>query len=324
MKKKQFMYGFSAILFAGILTLTSCKKKQQEKNDDEPQDTEQGTMSDNNTAESYMADIVSIGSQGSENGTLTTYKMGNPAEVVNIPMGSEYLISSSCATLSFNATAKTFTVDFGTTPCICSDLRYRSGKLFFDYSGSTSFPTAYRMPGFKMSITSSGYVVDGYTVNISNKTITNTTPSSITPGPNPGTNLTWSITANVTINKPATAGGGTITWNCNRTKELVNTSDPNCYGGQGVPVDWTKAKIRLNGTASGINASNETYAAKMTNLTRDFNCAWPAKGAWIEGNLDFTPGTRYTRYINFGTVGSGACDRTATVTINGQTYTFNF
>jgi len=316
MKSKQLLFGFGIMVLAGSLTLTGCKKKQKE--DTTEPDTEQGTISENNLAESFMADVASMGSQGSENGTLTTYKMGDPGGVVSTPMGPEYLISAACATISTNVTAKTFTIDFG-TGCLCNDGRTRSGKLYFDYSASTSFPTAYRMPGFKLSITSSGYVVDNYTVNITNKTITNTTPSTITAGPNPGTNLTWSISANVTINKPS--NGGTITWNCSRTKELINTNDPLCYGGQTVPIDWTKAQVRLNGTASGVNSSNESYTASMVNLERYFTCKVINIYPFVKGQLNFTPGSRPTRYIDFG---PGSCDRNATVTINGVTYTFTF
>lgn len=321
MKTKNIMYGLTAVIIAGSLTLTSCKKKQKEDTTDP--DTEQGTISDNNLAESFMADVASIGSQGSENGALTTYKMSNPNGIGSVPMNDpDYLISSACATLSFNVPAKTFTVDFGITPCLCNDGRYRSGKLFFDYSMSTNTitPIYYRTPGFKMTIASNNYVVDGYTVNISNKTITNTTPLSIPTGTNPGTNLTWSISANVNVVKPS--NGGTVTWNCTRTKELLNTNDPICYGGQGVPINWTKAKIRLNGNANGTTAGGENYTAVITNLVRDFGaCKVGNIYPWISGNLDFTPGARYTRYINFG---SGTCDRSATVTINGVTYSFNF
>lgn len=318
MKTKQLIFGLSVLVLAGSLTLTSCKKKQKE--DVTEPDSEQGTITDNNLAENFMNDIVAIGSQGSENTVLTTYKAGQG--VVSVPMNTpEFLMAAACATLTFNGPAKTFTVDFGPTPCVCNDGRQRSGKLFFDYSISTNTitPIYYRTPGFKMAVTASNYVVDGYTVNITNKTITNTTPMSIATGTNPGTNLTWSVSANVSINKPS--NGGTITWTCSRTKELINTNDPACYGGQSVPIDWTKAKIKLNGTASGVNASNENYTASMIDLERHFTCKVINMYPFVKGQLNFTPGTRPTRYIDFG---PGTCDRAATVTISGITYSFNF
>lgn len=318
MKTRKLVFGLTAFILAGSLSLTSCKKKQKEE-EEEP-DTEQGTITDNNLAESFMNDVAAMGSQASENTTLTTYKQGVNS-VVSVPMEQNSLMASACATLNFNTGAKTFTIDFG-TGCLCADNRTRSGQLYFDYSMSTNTitPIYYRTPGFKMSITSNNYVVDNYTVNISSKTIENTTPISIPTGTNPGTNLTWSISANVSIIKPS--NGGTVTWNCSRTKELLNTNDPNCYKGQAFPIDWTKAKVRLNGSASGMTAGGENYTATITNLVRDFGgCKIGNMYPFISGNLDFTPGTRPTRYINYG---SGSCDRNATVTIKGITYSFSF
>jgi hypothetical protein len=309
MTAKQLILTVSTFVLAGSLMLTSCKKKNKEEEDI---DNDQTEASENNLAESMMNDVAGIGSQGSENGSLSTYRTNGPNDIFMGP----------CATVSLNATAKTFTVDFGATPCLCLDGKYRSGKLIFDYSLSTNTitPIYYRTPGFKMSVASSNYVVDGYTVNIGSKTIENTTPNSIPTGTNPGTNLTWSISASVSIIKPN--NGGTITWNCNRTKTLLNTSDPNCYQGQSMPIMWNKAKISLSGSANGTTASGNNYTSTITNIVRDFGgCKINGRYPFISGKIDFTPGTKATRYIDFG---NGSCDNSGTITIKGITYTFNF
>ena len=199
-------------------------------------------------------------------------------------------MAATCASvITSTVTPKTFTIDFGTTGCTGTDGRVRSGKLVYDFSGSTLGATRYRNPGFSMNVSSINYVVDGYTVNITNKTISNTTPASL---PN-GTNLTWSVSANISILKP---GGGTITWLCNRTKELTNTSDVNCYSGQANPIKWSKAIVKINGTATGVNTSGETYSSTATNLVRDFNCSpsvlYPHKHPFISGTILYTPGSR--------------------------------
>lgn len=309
MKTKQLILTLSTVVLAGSLMFTSCRKKNKEEEDVDKDQTE---AAENNLAENMMNDVASIGSQGSESGSLSTYRTD----------GTNDLFMGPCATVSLNAVAKTFTVDFGTTPCLCLDGKTRSGKLIYDYSMSTNTvtPIYYRTPGFKCSITSSNYVVDGYTVNISNKTIANTTPSTIPTGTNPGTNLTWSISANVSIVKPS--NGGTVTWNCNRTKTLLNTSDPNCYKGQNTAIDWSKAKISLSGSASGVTASGNNYTSTISNLVRDFGgCKIANRYPFISGTIDFTPGTKATRYIDFG---NGTCDNSGTITIKGITYTFNF
>ena len=306
MKTKQLILTLSTLVLAGSLMLTGCRKKTKEN--EEP-DKDQSAAQENTLAENYMNDVAGIGSQGSENGSLSTYRND----------GSQDVFGISSASVTFGP--NTFTVDFGAYPGVnCIDGRKRSGKLMFDYSASTNSATAYRNPGYKLSITSANYTVDDYTVNIISKNISNTTPTTIPTGTNPGVNLTWNVTANVNIIKPA--GGGTITWNCNRTKTLLNTNDPMCYQGQSSPILWNKARIQIDGNASGVTAGGEAYTAYMIGMTRDFGtCGSLLKYPWIAGNLNFTPGTKATRYVNFG---SGACDRIAVVTINGIDYTFNF
>lgn len=314
MKTKSLIYLASATVLALTLTLGGCKKKHEEQQQPATVDNEQGSSSDNTFAETTVNDIGNMASQGVENGSLTTYK-GMPGSG-----GMDIICTSSCATITFGT--KTFTIDFGSTACLCTDGRYRSGKLMFDYTGSASGANYYRNPGFKCVITSQNYVVDSYTVNIINKSITNTTPNSIPTGTNPGTNLTWSVSANVSIVKPS--NGGTITWNGSRTHTLLNTNDPNCYKGQTMPIDWTKAKVQTSGSASGTTASNESFSSSLSNVVRDMTCTpditRPHRHPFISGTLVFTPGSRPTRTIDFG---AGTCDFGATLTVNGTTYTFN-
>lgn len=306
MKTTKITLGIIAIAVTASLTVTSCRKK--DKTPAQEPDNEQATANDNALAENTSNDIISMGSQLSENsGTLTTFRMD----------GSNAIFTSSCAlvakTTATNGAVLTATVDFGTTGCLCLDNRTRKGKLFFDFSQAPG--KWYRNPGFKMVVTSSGYMVDNNQVNIINKTITNTTPASIPTGPNPGTNLTWSISANISIVK---ANNETVSWTCNRTKELINTSDANCYGGQSVAINWTKAKVQLNGSASGTNAKGENYTAVATNLVRDFTCSPDGyRHPFISGQIAYTPGSRPTRTIDYG---NGSCDLNATVTVNGQTF----
>jgi hypothetical protein len=302
MKTSKIYLGLAVALIAVSITFSSCRKK--EKTTESTPDTEQSTATDNNLAEVIATDIEAIGSQITESSTLTIYKTTNNS-------------ISPCASVLSNTVAKTYTVDFGTTGCLGYDGRTRTGKLFFNYSGST--PTTaiyYRNPGFKMVVTSSNYVVDGNAVTITNKTITNTTPA----GAPTGTNLTWAVSSNISITKAN--NGGSINWTCSRTKELTSSYWP-CYYSQTVPIDWTKAKVRLNGTATGTNTKGESFTAKAIDLVRDFNCApdvsKPRRHPFISGKIEYTPGSRPLRVIDFGT---GACDFNGTVTINGQSWPF--
>jgi hypothetical protein len=315
MKTSRITFVMVATMVAASLTFTSCRKKDTQK--DEP-DSEQGTAQDNNLAENADNDLTAMGSQLSENSTLTTYKLIEP--------NSGFMFAAACATISSSYTtiattsvAVSHTVDFGTTGCTGADGRVRKGKVIFNFPNVSASTKWYRNPGFKMVVTSSGYYVDGNLVAINGKTVTNTTSSSLPPGPNPGTNLTWSIVSDIQITK---ANNEVISWNCNRTKELYNTSDVNCYNGQSNAINWLKAVVLINGSSSGVNAKGENYTATASNLIRDFNCtpnpiAQPHRHPFISGTISYVPGSRPVRTINFGT---GTCDLNATITINGQTY----
>lgn len=292
------------VLAVGVLTFTSCKKKKETVTDPVDTDTEQTTAQDNSTAEATVNDIESVGSQAAESQTLTNFRTS----------GDNGIELATCASVITNTATKTFTVDFGTTGCTGGDGKVRTGQLIFDYSGSTNGATRYRNPGFKLTVTSVNYVVDGYSVTITNKTITNTTAAPITG------NLTWNITANVLMLKP---GGGTINWICNRNKELTNTNDNTCYNGQNAPINWSNAIVKLNGSASGTNAKGESYTSTAVDLIRSFKCSpdpvlRPHKHPFIGGTLTYSPANRYPRIINYGD--GVTCDSKATLTINGVSY----
>ncbi len=311
MKILNFKSFFAFVIALSMLNFASCRKKEEEKPEVVDTDTEQTSANDNNLAEGIVNDIEAMGSDASENNALSTFKTSTEGEVGKISL-------AQCATVTI--AGKVITVDFGTSGCTGGDGRTRTGKLIYDYSSSTNNAIYYRNPGFKMTVTSQNYVVDGHQITIQNKTISNITPTTIPSGVNPGTNLTWSVLANITIVKAS--GGGNITWTCNRTKELINTSDTLCYRGQNKAIQWQRAIVKLNGNASGTNASNESYTSVATDLVRDFNCApnsitRPNRHPFVSGTISYTPGTRHNRLINYG---SGACDFDATVTINGNTY----
>jgi hypothetical protein len=294
-----------AILFAvGSLTFSSCRKKEEKPQ--EEKDTEQVTVTDNNLAENFMSDIESMGSQVSEDGSLAYKGAGVQLEM------------SPNATVTISG--QIITVDFGTIGVLGKDGRTRTGKLIFNFSASSPATAVYyRNPGFSMNVSSQNYVVDGYQINIANKTVTNTTPNTIPLTANPGTNLTWAITANVSIVKPNNAG--TISWGCARTKELINTNDSACYRGQSKPINWSVAKVKLNGNASGVNKHGENYTAVANNLVRDFNCSpdmnRPMRHPFVSGTINYTPGVRPARLVDYG---NGSCDLNATVTVNGHVF----
>lgn len=298
---------FTFLMLISLITFISCKKNEKEVIEE---DSEQSTLEDNNLAEISVNDIESIGSQLTENSSLTTFKTN----------GINILPIAPCATVTGIGT-KTITVDFGSPDslgCIGLDGRTRKGKLIY-INKSPNNVLHYRNPGFNISVYSDNYIVDGNKINIINKTVTNTTPNSLPSVTNPGINLTWSISANVSITKANNVG--TSSWISNRTKELINTSDPLCYKGQTLAIDWSLAQIKINGSTSGTNAKGESFVSTATELIKDHAChpdpSRPKRSPFISGTVAYTPGIRATRLINFG---NKTCDFSATLTLKGQTY----
>ncbi len=302
---KKLSIALATILLASAAFISSCKKKTTETPDN---DTSAAT--DNNMAEWASNDAVTMAGQASESGSVS-YKQGNENSVL-----------SSCATVTVNTNTKIITVTFGGGAC--NDGHVRSGILTFDYSASTGGAVNYRNPGFSCHITTTNYVVDGNSVAV-NKTVTNTTPAGFNPAT---TNMTWTINGSVTIVKAG--NGGTVSWTCNRTHTLLNTSAIT-YGGNAIPasyvdqntvIDWTKAVISVSGSANGTTAKGEVYTVTITSpLILNMNCTpdplKPSHHPIVQGAFDFTPGSKASRHVDFG---SGSCDLAATVTINGKTY----
>ncbi len=303
MKASKILIGSAAMGMIALLTVTSCKKSK--KTDEEQPDTEYAYVQDNNLGEITDNDVGNIGMEAKENGTLSNYKVSGNTYVGGIT-------AAPCATITLDTSAKTFTVDFGTTPCTCLDGRQRSGKLIYNYSASTNGAKWPRQPGFSITCTSQNYVVDSYTVNIINRTHTNTTPAGFNPAV---TNITWTTSANIQIIKPS--GGGTISWIANRTTELTNTSDTTVYAPSGnTPIAWNKVILKLNGSSSGTTASGISYTTTRSNLIWDATCTpdplKPYRHPFKSGTITFTPSGKPARVIDFG---SGTCDFNVCVSI---------
>lgn len=300
MKTNKLTLALAGLMLAGAAIVSSCSKKDSTTTT--TKDTDSSGASDNHLAESTSNDIVSMGSQASDNtsATLSSYRTGG---------GQNQILGLSCANVTRDTALKTITVTF--TGGQCLDGRTRSGSIVYSYSNSAVGAKHYRDPGFELDVTSSNYIVDGNAVTINNKTIKNTTPVGFNPAT---TNETWSISANITVNK---ASGGSISWTCNHVKTLLNTNT--VYTNASTPIDWPNAKIGITGSANGTRSNGETYSVNITSqLIRDFGgCDINGRRPFIQGTFDYSPSGKATRTFDYG---NGTCDLNATVTINGVSY----
>jgi|ERR1035437_411518 hypothetical protein len=284
--------------FAVLLStaFTSCRKHSKE----EEEDNDTSEAQDHTLAQTTSNDITSMVSEVSETGSSSSYRQGN-----------NDVFGLGCSTVYRDTVRRVDSVVFAGT---CLDGKPRSGSLTFTYASNTAMH--YRNPGFSCTVKSYNYVVNGNQVNIISKNITNTTA----PGFNAAnTNLTWSITGNISVVK---SGGGTHSFSYNHIKTLLNTSDPNVYHGQSIAISWNLARVGFAGNASGTTANGRSYSANITSqLVRDRACSpdvnHPGHHPFIQGTIDFSPSGKATRTIDYG---NGNCDLNATVTINGHSH----
>lgn len=288
---KKITYITTAALVCGSLLFTSCKKKETEDNDT-------AGAADYSLAETYSNDISNIGTQASY-ANLSTYKAGSPDNIY-----------STCATLDFDtlnsADADTMTVDFG-TGCTGNDGRTRKGVLQFTHLAGMH----YRDSGNVITVATPGntYYVDNNQIVINSWTITNNGHNA--------TNgyLQWTVSNSMQINR---SNGNKVSVSANKTKLLLAGEMPNNQ-----PINWPAARVAIYGSGSGThtkaNGTAESFSFSVQQakwLVRDFSCS-SFRRFFVQGVLEFTPGSKPKREVNFGT---GNCDNLATVTINGHVY----
>jgi hypothetical protein len=289
-----FTTAFAVLLSAAF---TSCRKHHKEE-----EDTDTSEAQDHAMAQTTSNDITSMVSEVSETGSSASYRMGS---------GNNNVFSMGCTTVYRDTVRRVDSVVFAGS---CLDGKTRSGALTFTYASNTA--RHYRNPGFSCTVKSYNYVVNGNQVNIISKNITNTTAPVFNPAT---TNLTWSITGNISVVK---SSGGTHSFSYTHTKTLLNTADVNVYHGQSIAISWNLAHVGFTGNASGTTANGRSYTANITNqLIRDRTCspdaAHPGHHPFIQGTIVFSPSGKAARTIDFG---NGNCDLGATVTINGHSH----
>ena len=278
MKTRQLTLGIAIVVIAITSILSSCKKKTKEETDS---DTSSAT--DQSLASSSVNDLTSISDEAGRSNSVSSFKTSESNAIL-----------STCSTISFDtlAAAKTITVNFGSTNCLCNDGRYRRGNVIMNFTGK------YRDSLTVITITPQNYFVNDNQVTGS-KTITN-------KGHNSAHHLVYEINANISIIKAG--GAGTISWTCTRQREWT--------AGEST-LSWSDDAYSITGNASGTTANGNTFTSIITTpLIR--NMAAGCRRHFTAGVLEHTPGGKATRYIDYG---NGSCDDQATVTINGHVYT---
>jgi hypothetical protein len=268
---KQLKFFLAFLLVIGILSsTTSCKK------DVETKQVNTSVEADDALAESIYDNATDIANEAYENGSVGLKSTG-------------YFLSG-CATVSLDTTVmpRVLTVDFGDENCLCSDGRYRRGKIIATFNGP------YWWPGTVIT-----YGFDNYHVN-----------DHHVGGIKVVTNMGFNTSGNMYFNVVVTgiidfSGGGTLTWNSTTVREWAE--------GQ---TTWTPMDdvYLITGSSNGIRPSGETWTRVIVNPLRvEIGCKWI-----VSGTMEVTPEGLPTRIFDWG---NGECDNIATAVINGVTYT---
>lgn len=187
------------------------------------------------------------------------------------------------------ATPHTITLDFGDVNCTTQSGRLRRGRIQVSYTGR------YRDEGTVITMTPVNYYVNNNLV-LGTKTVTNM-------GLNEDGHPYFAIVVNGSLT--AADGSWTATHQAQRTRTWVNGSDTET---------WLDDVYMITGGGSGVNRNGVSYTTSITNGLRvEIGCPWITQGTVV-----VTPASRPERTIDYG---SGTCDGTFSITINGQTYT---
>jgi hypothetical protein len=178
----------------------------------------------------------------------------------------------------------TLTIDYGTGCVDSTDGKTRRGSI------SAVFSDSWDSVGCVITISLNNFYVN----NIHYEGTVKLTRNSL-----------YSFTTDV-LNGKCTTTSWVIDWASTRTvSQTAGMSTTN-------PSDDV---FSISGNANGVNRNGLAYTVNITqDLIKAQNCAHISKGV-----LELTPSGKATRTVDFG---DGTCDNQATLTINGNTFTF--
>lgn len=254
------MYGAAMLLIAAASLFAACKKKDDDKQNNTTEDTTYAT--DQNLAEKIFDDAQTLSDKGKNTSGSGSFK------------------TTACGSVTHSG--NTFTIDFGTANCLCSDGRNRRGKIIVTYTGN------YVDSASSHTITFDNYYQNDNKVE-GTKTVTNM-------GNNSAGQPFFNITVNGMITKP---DGTTIGSSWTRVRTWTE--------GYNTPINWTDDVYQITGSGTVTRTAGTVNVNITSPLVVALNCRW------IEaGSVTYTLASGATRVLNYGT--TPACDAAATLT----------
>ncbi len=200
---------------------------------------------------------------------------------------------ANCATRTWDAATKTLTIDFGTTNCLCRDGKYRRGQIISVFNGP------WRTTGSSVTTTLNNYFVN-------DNQHAGTRVATILTN-EPGSNLKYQVEVkNASI---VFQNGTSRDWNALREVERT--------AGQGTQM-LTDDEYLVTGTAQGTNRRGVAFTATIGQPLKKVFQVGCARN-FVAGTITITNARQQSMLLNYDPNGTEACDKVASVTINGKT-----
>lgn len=281
---------FGTCLAAGLILLTAC----EDKLDFNAKDT--ANVENEAAVDGYFEDTddMSLTVIAADQATLNGSREIAGRNIGKDKLDFRFACNTTTVTILFaddNSQATphgTITIDFGTDGCTDSKGNVRKGKIRVEYRGRRF------MPGSTIITTTEGYSINGITLE-GTRTVANITGST-------EESPKFSIT--LTDGKATWPDGLVATREVSRIREWIRGANP-------MNDEW-----RVTGSASGTNRNNNVYEMEITKaLVYKRECAIGAKVFMaVEGTKELTVNGKLIT-IDYGT---GDCDKTVTITVDGQ------
>ena len=275
-----------SLSLATLAQVASCKKTKWEYDESNAPRT-------NAIVENAFAEMANMSDQAYNGGTFV-YGIGEPIiryQYKHTVTVAEKADCNVIITIDTVGSQDTITIDWGNTNCTCNDQKQRRGKLIISYNGS------YYNPGTIIRYTPVNYYVNNHKVE------------GLMTVENMGANGQGQPYYNVDINGVVTLTTGEIaTYVSSQVRTFTNGYNTQLWI---YDDEWD-----VTGTATAQVVNGDGYVANITSpLHVKVGCPYITKGT-----LEITPSGNSMRKIDYG---SGTCDGTFTIEINGHTYTIN-
>lgn len=280
----------SAVILAGAVTFTSCKKNNNVINDNPELNTAVSVAQNDAKTSQQFNDVFGI-AMGANSSDGAWTGIGTGAGIIYKPGGELSTLGAQCFTVDvvpkdLATWPKTVTIDFGTTGCQGTDGKVRKGKIIAVFSSPVY------QQGATLSITLDGYSSDSFAI-AGNLTVTNTG------------------TSNHIGFKEEISGGQLTNTNTGAWYKYDGTRTETQIAGMSTPIDFSDDAYQITGNGTGSTSANFTWAGEITTpLIWKLNCRWPGQGIFtFHWNQNTDAAT-----LNYG---DGSCDNKATVSYKG-------